>query len=267
MENLAKDGKTPEKNPEEYKALASAINNLSGRGNLGGAEKVANQLNMVAFSARNIASQFHTLGLSDLSLIASKKKGFYGSLTPSARKMVAKNLVSALGVGVSVLALAKAGGSDVEDDPRSSDFGKIKVGNMRINIFGGYLSLARLTAQIISGEKKSTVSGKVQSLNKGYKPEGRLGKIGTFLRGKESPTVSLLHDWLARQDKDKLYEARNVLGQKMTIGEELLNRVTPFLANDIYDVYKDSGGKKAAELFIPSLFGAGISTYDNKKKK
>ncbi len=267
MENLARLGKSPEKNPEEYKALATAINNLTGRGHLGALEKVSNELNVVAFSARNIASQFHTLGLSDIALVFSKKKGFYGSLTPTARKMVAKNLLSATGMAIGIMALAKAGGADIEDDPRSTDFGKIKVGNTRINILGGYQGLIRLTAQLISGEKKSVASGKVKGLAEGYKAEGRIGAVGSFLRGKESPTVSLIHDWLARQDKDKVYETRNVIGQKMTVGDELLNRITPFLMQDIYDVYKDSGVKNAGELFVPALFGAGMNTFGGEQDK
>src|SRR4029077_13331357 len=93
------------------------------------------------------------------------------------------------------LAIAAKYGANVELDPRSSDFGKIRVGKTRYDIWGGNQQLVRTIAQLaptrhngVWGQyTKSTSTGKLRHLGKGehFDPLGRL------FEGKLSPPMSL----------------------------------------------------------------------------
>ena len=118
---------------------------------------------------------------------------YYAKLPKELRVMAAKDMFKFVALGMSVLALAKLNGADVEDDPRSSDFGKIKSGNTRWDIWGGFQQYVRLFSQVASGEKKSSGSGEIQRLN----GEGRFGETrgdvtSRFVRGKLAP---IDRDW------------------------------------------------------------------------
>lgn len=262
VNKLLSDGKTLEKNLEDFKAEAKAINAMTGRGNLGGLEKSAKTLNTVLFSARNISSQFQILGLSDAAMGVVLKNGFYGNLTPSARKLVVKNLASFVGTGLAAIALLDLNDDvEVEYDPRSSDFLKVKVGHTRISIFGGYQTMAVAAIKALTFHAKNTQTGKIEF-------KSPIETAGKFFRYKESPEVSLIHDWYAGQGvKKDISNTKNAIGQEMYLGEALLNRITPMTESSIYEIYKDSGAKKAIGLAPLAIAGFGINTYGGKKKK
>jgi hypothetical protein len=167
-------------------------------------------------------------------------------------------------------------GADVELDPRSSDFGKIRSGNTRWDIWGGFQPYARLTTQIITGQAKSANTGKVYDLD-GSKYGGRgIGdQIETFGRGKLAPVWGEVVDYLTRRTLDQqtldrrfdipFYSKDNSPEGHITLTDELLKNITPLLANDIRDAVKDRGVIAIFTVGIPSLFGIGVITYEPKK--
>jgi hypothetical protein len=71
-------------------------------------------------------------------------------------------------VGTGVLTAAShIPGVDVGTNPLSSDFGRIRIGDTRIDIFGGFQPIVKLIAQFYAGEVVSSVTGKKEQLNKG----------------------------------------------------------------------------------------------------
>jgi hypothetical protein len=253
---LAESGKTPENSPEDYKGLASWVNNSTGRGGMSkGMENASPILNSLFFSPRLIASRLNILGLSD---VASGGKGFYSKLPKEVRKMAAQDLVKFVGFGLTVLALAKLNGADVEDDPRSSDFGKIRVGDTRYDIWGGFQQYIRFITQLGTGEQKSSTSDRVTELN----GKDRFGKtradVATaFLRGKLAPIPSMTWDFL---------QGRTAVGQKTDLGTEVLDHFTPLIRNDIQDAWKNEGAKSLLTIGLPATFGVGVQTYQSKPK-
>lgn len=246
LEVFMNEGKTPENSPELYEGLANYINNSTGRGKLGPLEGSAQFLNSVFFSPRLMASRINTLGLTDAFTLG--QSGFYTKLPPEVRKMAVKDMLKFIGFGVSVLALAKLNGADVEDDPRSSDFGKIKSGNTRWDIWGGYQPYVRLISQMASGQSKSTQTGKLRDL----KTEEKETKPLDFLRGKLAPVPSSIYD---------LYVGQNIVGEPSTIKSEILESITPMLYRDVQEAMKDQGVKALFTVGIPSTFGIGTNTY------
>jgi hypothetical protein len=97
--------------------------------------------------------------------------------------------------GAAMLGLAKVGGADVELDPRSSDGLKIKTGDTRYDILGGFQQYIRLATQLLTGQKKSTKTGEIKNIDgEGAFGEDKGDVAGRFLRGKLAPVPAyILH--------------------------------------------------------------------------
>ncbi len=227
-------------NPENLKALADYINNATGRGNLGKLSQAGPLLNGLFFSPRLIASRVNLL-----------RPDYYVKLPPEVRKEAIRDLVTFGGIATSVITLAKAGGADVETDPRSSDFAKIKTGNTRYDVLGGFGQYLTLGARLASNETK-TAKGKVEELGKKYGSRTRLDTLLNFGINKESPIASFITDYLRGKDP---------IGQPFDLKTAIAKRFVPMFAQDANEVVKEEG-IAGVPMAIPGLFGVGIQSYD-----
>ena len=187
-----------------------------------------------------------------------------------------------VGTGVAVLKLAEMlGGDKVSADPRSSDFGRIILGKTRIDIWGGFQQVARLTAQMITGQGVSTTTGETFPLSSefifGAAREGleavnvkreipsRGAALLRFVRGKLGPIVGEATDQLTGED---------FLGDEATPGRfteasrknPFFENLVPLFVQDVVDAILEEGlasGLKA----VPSFFGAGAVTYTSDLDK
>jgi hypothetical protein len=165
-----------------------------------------------------------------------------------------KDFASLVGTGLAVSALAHYGmGASVETDPRSSDFGKIRDGDTRFDIWGGMVQYIRLIAQITTGQTKQASNGKITELNgKGAFGQTEGDVMLRFIRGKLAPIPGTFVD---------LKTHRDVVGNKVTWQDALERNLMPLILNDLHDAYKDNGVKQVFKTLIPSTFGVGVSTY------
>ncbi len=245
-------GRTVENSPELYKKMADYVNNSTGRGKLGPLEDYAPVFNTMFFSPRLMASRINLL-------TAPFNPNFYRTVPKEIRIMYAKDLFKFLALGTSVLALAKLNGAQVEDDPRSSDFGKIHDKNSRWDIWGGFQPYVRLAAQMVTGERKSTNTGKVQKLDgEGFFGEDRGSVALGFLRGKLAPVPSMLVDFIKKKD---------AVGNDVTIGSEAESHLLPLLYSDLKEAVKDRGVSAYFTVGLPSIFGVGVNTYTPRESK
>lgn len=242
-----KDGLDPVTDKKVFEDLANFINNATGRGSLPQAvERGAAVWNNVFFSPRLIASRFNLLN-----------PGWYLKQSAPVRREAVKSFAEFIGVGSTVLALAAAAGADVELDPRSTDFGKIRVGNTRWDIWGGFQQWVRVFSQISSGERK-TAKGDVVELDKEKYPfESRLDVGARFFRGKLAPIPSLILELL---DGQKLF------GDEITLKGEALDNAIPLYLQDIKDAIKQIGPEALLTVGIPGFFGVGVQSYLEKNK-
>lgn len=244
FDRMVKDIKFIEKGVTEKKLkdVAGYINSATGRGDLPKfLKKHSDLLNAVFFSPKLIASRVHLLN-----------PHYYYKLDPYVRKQALKDALAFLSAGISILSLAKLNGAEVGTDPRSADFGKIKVGNTRYDIWGGFQQYMVLLSRLLTGEMVSSTTGKEFQLGEGYKATTRGDIIRRFFSYKTAPVTSFV--W-------GLLEGKNSIGKKFDVPVEVLNRFIPMVISDFYDLIKD---EKSPAMGIPGVFGVGVQTYTPK---
>jgi hypothetical protein len=249
VELLQNDGYSFATNPKAYKTLANYVNAITGRGSLGGGalEKAGPALNVLMFSPRLLASRVRLL-----TMLADPR--IYKKENRVVRNMYLKDMSRFVGFGLTVLALAAAAGAEVEDDPRSTDFGKIKVGDTRWDIWGGFQQPIRAFVQATTEERKSTTTGKIVKLDgSGYGGETGGDVILRFFRGKLAPVPAFLVN---------AYTGKNVMGSPFELGPSLLQMSYPLVIQSVVESAKKDGivfGVFATG--VPSLLGVGVQTY------
>lgn len=263
-------GHDPYKDKKLARDTADFVNNATGRGSLGSLEDSANGLNKALFAPRLIASWVHTLN-----------PATYMNYEPTVRKEALKSLLAVASSTAVIDAMAaKALGAKVETDMRSSDFGKIKIGNARVDLMGGgqqYLVLAsRLASGIgenvlpggsLAGSYKD-LSGNMKSLNS-RKFNAQTGKsvLEDFGENKLSPMLSLA--------KKALPGATDFSGQPIKLlpsddngnpkTGEIAASFFPLVSQDLADILKDD--PSLSPLMILDILGAGVQDFQSKPKK
>ena len=240
--------KMAEKTGADIKGMGLVANSLTGRGYIGKLEPVAPVLNNVFFSPRFMKSNIDAL----TGQIADRGK--MGSL---ARKEAAKNSVKIISgiAGVLTLANAVAPGS-VDLDPRSTDFGKIKVGNTRFDVAGGMAGYATLAARLLTGTSKSG-SGVVSQLNTGdFGSRTSWDVVLDFFTNKFSPSAQVAKDVLKGEDFE---------GNKPTIEGEAARLVTPIGIQNYQELEADPNSADTLAAVIADALGIGTNTYGAKK--
>jgi hypothetical protein len=231
--------------PENLKSLANFVNSATGRGDLGNLNRVAAQLNATFFSPRLIASRVNFLN-----------PVWYAKQTPAVRKEAIKTFAEFVGIGSTVLTLAKLGGADVETDPRSSDFGKIRVGDTRWDIWGGFQQWVRVFSQLASGERK-TAKGDIMELSEKKFPfDSRFDVALNFGLGKLAPVPGLAVE---------LMKGQKLFGDDLTLTGEIAENSIPLYLQDMDDAIKDLGPEALFTVGVPAFFGVGTQSYSQKR--
>lgn len=235
----------------DEKAIASFINNATGRGSLGKFEKNAVELNNVFFSPRFISSR--------LNMLAAPIT--YMKAPPQIQKEVVKSLIATTAYWATAAGLANEfGDAKIGMDPTSSDFGKIKKGDTRVDTLAGYQQYIRTAYQLLSGEKTSPVTGKTKTLGEGYKAETRKDVLESFVRSKASPVAGTIYDTL---------KGRTIAGkpikEEMTradMDNYFLKMVTPNLIQTARELYKEDPSLFTGFAGAAAIFGESVQVFD-----
>lgn len=234
--------------PQTDDFLSSAarfINSATGRGDLGSWERAAGNLATIMFSPRLLASRLNVLN-----------PVFYAQLDPFVRKQALGAAVSLVGAGMTIMGLAKAAGAGVGTNPLSADFGKVKIGNTRISLFGGFEQYPRIIAQLYAGKLISSTTGKEYTLGEGYRPLTRWDIALRFFENKANPVAGFIINLLRQQ---------TAIGEPVSIPHEVADRFVPMILEDLWDLYED-GGLPRLPIGMLGIFGMGIQTYGPQRK-
>jgi hypothetical protein len=176
-------------------------------------------------------------------------------------KMWAKSMVGYVRTGNMWLEKLHLMGADVELNPRSSDFGKGKIGEHRFDFWGGDLSWVRYIGMALSGEKKSLATGRIYDIDISE-------VLGRFIRSKESPAGAFATDALTGED----FLGRSVDEDQYKSWKFWVDRLTPMLAGDIQEAAEVdrseslvgmlTGNPVAVGGLISSVYGVGFQSFE-----
>jgi len=226
----------------ETDELGRVVNYLTGRGPV--PRQLAYVLTQVLYSPRFLTSKPAFL----VKMVDPR--------TPNhLRKMMAEELVAFVGTGIGILSLLKlSGAADVEINPLSSDFGKIKVGKMRFDIWGGGQQLVRYTAQLITGQRKTLGTGELMDAERKW-------IAARFMMSKLSPQAGIPLDiW-----RGESYMGEEIEPEPGAIKTQIWNRMGPLAIQDIVEAVREEGLKGLAAL--PALGGVGVLTFETPGEK
>jgi len=232
--------------PEEYTRLAAFLNHATGRGTIPKRYAgITPELNVAFFSPRYQISRPQLV-----------YDAFVSLKNPAARKVIIGDTVKFVGTGTAALwLLNQIEGVEVETDPRSSDFGKVRYGNTRYDFWAGYSQIARLIAQVASGQQTATGTGRLYDIN-------RADIITRYVRTKLSPPAGLTWDVLTGQ---------TFIGEEMKLeptflAEDIPKRVVPMAIQDIADAIRYQGLDGALPITsTTAFFGVGVGTWEPSK--
>lgn len=239
---------------KELEAIANYINVATGRGNLGALSKYAEGLATIFFSPRLMASRFQLLMGQPL---------WRGSART--RALIAQEYARALGSYAIIASLGLLAGATMELDPRSSDFGKLKFGNTRVDFLSGLVQPLVFMSRLVTGEKK-TLGGDIVPIageDVPYKGDTRTSTALKFARSKLSPVAGTLVD-IGNNWTD--YIGKPVKPIEFSdkfpyVGGAAGNLVVPLPFRDVQKVLEDQGIPKGTALYLLSLLGAGLQVH------
>ena len=178
--------------------------------------------------------------------------GGLGLETNFARQQAALNLVKVISSSAAIMTLANAiNPGSAETNPESSDFGKIKIGNTRIDYTGGASSLIVLASRLIMGKTKSTTTGDITNVGEKYGSATKFDLVVNFLAGKANPPARVVIDIL---------KGKNINFQKPTVGSEAYTAFTPIMIQNLIQL-KDDNSVQAVLGFILDGLGLNSTTY------
>jgi len=224
----------PNATMQEMRAMADYINVSTGLGNLGSFGAVSEILQLTFFSPRFAVSRVQT----------PYKLAQYWSM-PRVRKQIAGDMVKVVGTGGMVLALASlAGATVIWDDPEDADWGKIRIGDMRIDIWGGFQQPARVIAR----------TAKLP-----FEEDPKLGPLellGRYAGFKVSPAFSI---------PIELIMGKTAVGEETTRLGTLARSVIPLVHRDMYEAFREEGIPAAAATGVLATLGMGVGTYKDSQ--
>jgi hypothetical protein len=235
--------KYPHATQEELSAWANWINVSTGRGDLNAG--AASFLQYGFFAPRFAMSR------AEAPFMALKHWKH-----PRVRKMIMRDQLKALGVGMMAINLAKWGGAEVGDDPRDSDWGKIVIGNTRFDIWGGHQQPMRFLWEVATiGTDKVGFTGGWINESENETPADLLARFAEF---KMAPHISVTSELLS---------GKSVVGEEVGIGTFAAHTLMPLAYQDAYDAAKLDGWGMGFGSAGAGLLGVGASTYETSKSK
>jgi hypothetical protein len=242
------------KDPDAYKSIARFINAATGRGDLGKTlNNAAPVLNSIFFSPRYLASRIQLMNPVE-----------YMKMPPAARKIATRKMFEFAALIGLTLFLLKQSGMDVNlTNPDSPDWLKVKSDNTRYDFLAGFQQPARFAYRLA---ESFNLRRNGERLSESQQP-GSI--VGRFLRSKENPSFSLLHDYVSGEDFNKepfqLLPGRNKQGELRpgAIGSRLI----PMIVQDSYEGWKDAGGIGVAKSLPATMLGVGVQTYTPNQSK
>ena len=232
------------KNKVDVGDINQVVNSMTGRGGLPIGESYQALANKAFFSIKFLKANLDTL-FSPITLLKDPRS--------FAKQQAAKNLLSIVSVVGSILGIAKAlNPESVSFDPRSANFGKIKLGNTRFDITGGMGSIVTLLSRILTQSSTSSITGKVTKLGEGYGAPDGMDVFWNFTENKFSPLLGVIADIT----KQETFE-----GNKPGFLSTAKGLTVPIIMEEGATAIQDEKSANLMLVLMADALGIGANTY------
>lgn len=226
--------------PEEYKAYASFLNKLTGRGELGRLSSFQPELSGLFISSRKIAADVQLL----TSPVANPKV-----VRGEAQKALVGYVAAIASLGLIVNASKKG---HVGLNPSDPDFFKLRIGNTRYDLSGGRATLMRAIYKTGVATYKYSRWGDAK-----YGTPTPSQEIIRYLGYKVSPGIAT---------GKALFTGKDIWGKDQSIEQTAKNLITPWNLSGVIDAWKNEGAGIGAVSAIANFWGVSTSTYKDRTK-
>jgi hypothetical protein len=238
----------------ELESIGKLVNSLTARGYTGRQGGEPGIVNNVLWSPKMIKSHLDVLLIQPLSFNRTNFSAF-------AQKRAAINLVRIIMGQAAVLFIAsRIWPESVEADPRSSDFGKIRIGNTRYDISGGSAALIVLAFRAISFMAKKGVikdsSGRVKTADELGFGMTFWDLIVNFFENKMSPTASVVKDY---------FKGEHFGGEPVTPVSVAESLFVPLPIENLYESFEEAEMANIIVGAIAENLGVSVQTYEPKR--
>jgi hypothetical protein len=242
-----KSGK--ELSKKELESIGVLTNSQTGRGETSARSQRPGLLNNLFWSPRNLRAYVDILTL----------HLFNRNFSAFARKQAALNLLRYISGAAMILAISDWIDDDsVTWDPRSADFGKIKVGNSRFSVGGGLSVLIVLAARLATREFVSSTTGEVKSLDsQKFRAIGGKDLVFNFVQNKFSPATQLAVN---------LTDQKTWKGDKLTTPQMVNDALTPLIIQNVLETGNDEDSANVLAALIAEALGVNVQTYRDRGK-
>lgn len=190
---------------------------------------------------------------------------------PEAAKLALRSQATFLMTAGTVLGIAARSGAEVGTDPRSADFGKIKVGNTRYDILGGQQQNIVQLARQWTGEKVKSDTGEVDKIGDEYGEKNRFDLAMDMFSNKANPLLGFairLGKTTDDPNSDNPLMKKDNFGEKFNIATEVGKLGVPLGVQGAADLIGDTGNvPKSLAMNAPSFVGVGVQTYGKTATK
>ena len=245
----------PYQNDVLAKELADFVNTATGRAPLKthllpytpevNLEKAAGILRYGLFSPRNMFSQIRMMNPST-----------YVMASPLVRKQYMKAALSTYAAWYGVAQLAKGAGAmtgtdiEVNDDLDSADFGKVRIGDVRLDPGGGNQQFMVAAHRLWSGGWTSSATGDWHRFGEGFRAETQGDAMERFFVNKLNPVTKFAYDLAHASDY-----------QPFQVYDRTLQMFVPLVFQDTLELAKEN--PSLIPWLTPLVMGGmGTQIYD-----
>lgn len=211
------------------KELGDAVNTFTGRGPLRtgvpftgkelNAEKYAGGLSEILFAPKLIASRLQMMNPIN-----------YTMTQPQVRKEYLKAALRTAGAWTTLAGLASmTGAGEVNLQPTSADFGKIRIGDTRLDPAGGFQQFLVLASRLASNKFTSTTTGETYDLGKGFGAMTRGSTLQDFLANKLHPSLRYFYDAAFAKE-----------GRPFQVLDRAIQLAIPMLSKDLLEIAQET---------------------------
>jgi hypothetical protein len=246
-------------------AIADFVNMMTGRGNVRGHEQTIAAVNGLFWAPRRTISRFQVLttlgGTLEWGRPSQPGQWRYSPIhlrgTGTTRKLFAGEIGRYMAGLATVYTLGALAGGELEGDPRSTDFGKIKFGNARIDPLSGLSQTLVFISRFATRSTKTAEGDIVPLIGEDLPYTARkLGDVGLdFLSGKVTPGLGVGWSILSGETR---------FDGPTTPWSVLKDSLVPIAWGDVYKSLVDQGVTRGTALAMLGLLGVGVQVYGDE---